>query len=73
MLLQWLLSTIGLFSTTVGALLIFLHLWKSRRFADEWLTPEGKRAYAKHMRLLIIGVGLVVVWVVLQYLSVILT
>jgi hypothetical protein len=63
----WALNTIGLFATTVGALLIFLYLFKSPRFADEWLTHEGKRAYSKHRRLLIIGVGLLAAWLVLQY------
>jgi hypothetical protein len=68
----WALNTFGLFATTVGALLIFLYLWKSPRFAEEWLTPEGKRAYAKHRRLLIIGVGLLAAWLVVDYLAVIL-
>ena len=67
----WILNTVGLFVTTVGALLIFLYLWRSPRFSDEWLSIEGKRAYEKHRRLLIVGVGLLATWVVIQYLSVI--
>ena len=39
---NWILNTAGLFFTTVGALLIFLYLWKAPRFAEEWLSPEGK-------------------------------
>lgn len=68
---SWLLNTVGLFATTIGALLIFLYLWKSPSFADQWLTPEGKRAYSRHRRLLITGVGLLAAWLVIQYLSVI--
>ena len=68
---SWLLNTVGLFATTIGALLIFLYLWKSPSFADQWLTPEGKRAYSRHRRLLITGVGLLAAWLVIQYLSII--
>lgn len=68
----WMLNTIGLFTTTVGALLIFLYLWKSPRFAEEWLTAEGKHAYSRHRRLLVIGVGLLAAWLVLQYVALIL-
>jgi hypothetical protein len=67
MITTWTLDMVGLFVTTVGALLIFLYLWKSPRFADEWLSTEGKRAYAKHRRLLIVGVGLLAAWLVIQY------
>jgi hypothetical protein len=37
----WILNVTGLFLTTTGALLIFLYLWRSPRFAEVWLTPEG--------------------------------
>lgn len=67
----WVLNTVGLFATTVGALLIFLYLWRSPRFAEDWLSPEGKRAYAKHRRLVIAGVGLLAAWLVVQYLAII--
>ena len=65
----WVLKTVGLFATTVGALLVFLYLWKSPRFADAWLTPEGKRAYAKHRRLLVVSVGLLAAWLVVEYMA----
>ena len=68
----WILNTVGLLATTVGALLIFLYLWKAPRFAEDWLSPDGKRAYAKHRRLLIISVGLLAAWLLVQYLAVIL-
>jgi len=69
MTILWLVNIVGLFLTSTGALLIFLYLWKSPRFAKEWLTPEGQQAYAKHRRLLITGVGMLVVWILMQYLA----
>jgi hypothetical protein len=67
----WALNTFGLFVTTVGVLLTFLYLWKSPRFADQWLSPEGKKAYARHRRLLIVVVALLAAWLIVQYLAVI--
>jgi hypothetical protein len=72
MTLNWFLNTFGLYVTTAGALLIFLYLWKSPRFADHWLSAEGKRAYVKHRRLVIMGVALLAAWLVLEYLALIL-
>ena len=69
---SWAIHLIGLFLTTVGTLLLFLYLWKSPRFADYWLTPDGKRAYAKHRSLVVAAVGLIAVWLVFQYLAIIL-
>lgn len=70
--LAWILNTVGLFATTTGALLIFLYLWRSPRFAEQWLSPEGRRAYQKHRRLLTTAIGLIASWLVIQYLGVIL-
>lgn len=72
MVTVWVLNAAGLFLTTAGALLIFLYLWQSPRFAEEWLTPQGKVAYTKHRRLLVLGVGLLAAWLMLQYLAIIL-
>jgi hypothetical protein len=71
MTISWILNAVGLFFTTVGALLIWLYLWKSPQFTEQWLSPEGKRAYARHNRMLIIGVGLLTAWLLVQYLAVI--
>ncbi len=68
---SWLLNIIGHYATTVGALLIFLYLWRSPRFAEDWLSPDGKRAYMKHRRLLIIAVGLLAARLITEYVSVI--
>ncbi|MEW5862252.1 MAG: hypothetical protein AB1773_01485 [Pseudomonadota bacterium] len=70
--ITWILNTVGLFATTVGALLIFLYLWRSPRFADQWLSPDGQRAYQKQRRLLTIAIGLIASWLVIQYVGVIL-
>ncbi len=68
----WILGSVSLFATTVGALLILLYLYKIPRSAEGWQSPEGKVAYAKHRRMLIISVGLLAAWLVIQYLAVIL-
>lgn len=72
MTVAWLLNTVSVLATSIGALLIFLYLWKAPRFAEDWLSPEGKRAYAKHRRLLVISVGLLAAWLLMQGLAVIL-
>jgi hypothetical protein len=69
---NWVLNVVGLFLTTVGALLTLLYLSRSPRFAEDWLSPEGKKAYAKHRRSLIIAVGLLAACLILQYLAAIL-
>jgi hypothetical protein len=66
------LNVVSLYLISAGALLICLYLWRSPGFADEWLPPEGKRAYAKHRQLLIVGVSLLTASLLLQYLAVIL-
>ena len=71
MQIAWWLNAAQIYVTAVGALLIVLYLWKSRRFVDEWLSPEGKRAYAKHSRLLLVAVSLLTAWILLQYLAII--
>jgi uncharacterized membrane protein len=68
----WLLGTVSLIATTVAALLIFLYLWKAPRLADDWQSAEGRRAYALYRRRLILSVGLLAAWLVVQDLAVIL-
>ena len=68
----WILNTVGLPATTIGALLIFLYLWNAPRLAEDWLSPGGKLAYAKHRRRLIVSVGLLAAWLLVQDLAVIL-
>ena len=71
MQITWWLNAAQLYVTGVGAFLIVVYLWRSRRIVDQWLTPEGRLAYAKHSRLLIGAVGLLTAWFVLQYLALI--
>jgi hypothetical protein len=66
-------NIVGMFFTTAGALLILLYLMETPRFAKEFLSPEGQQAFARHRRLLILGVGLLVAWIVMQYVAVILS
>jgi hypothetical protein len=66
-------NIVGMFFTTVGALLILLYLAETPKFAREFLSPEGQQAFARHRRLLVVGVGLLVAWIVMQYIAVILS
>ena len=68
----WILGSVSLFATTVGALLIFLHLWKAPRIVEDSLSPEAKRAYTRHQKQLTLGVGLLACWLLIQYLALIL-
>ena len=68
----WILSSVSLFSTTVGALLIFLCLWKSPRIVEDSLSPEVRSIYTRHQKQLTVGVGLLAGWLLIQYLALIL-
>jgi hypothetical protein len=68
----WLLNTVGLFATTIGALLMCLHLQRAAPLFENPATPEANQVYRKHRRLLQVGVGLLTAWLVLQSLAVIL-
>jgi hypothetical protein len=60
----WILNTASLFTTTIGVLLLFLYLWKAPRFAA--LPPDEKRAYERHRKGLVAGVGLLAAWLLVQ-------
>ncbi len=66
------LNLVGMFFTVVGALLIFLYLSRTPEFARQWLNEDGRKAFARHQRMLTVGVGLLAAWIILQYLEVIL-
>jgi len=68
----WLLNAIGLFLTTVGALLTFLYLYENPRYADKIATSDSGRDYSRHQRKLAWAVGLLAAWLVVQCLAVIL-
>lgn len=65
----WVINAIGFYVTAVGALLIFLSLYKAPRFGELSLTAEEKVAYAKYQQRVTLGVGLLAAWVVVQYLA----
>jgi len=67
----WIMNAVGLFLTTVGVLLVFLYLYRTPRLAQETPAPAGKGA-AGNRNLLIIAVGLLSIWFVIQCLEVIL-
>ncbi len=68
----WILSSVSLFATTVGALLIFLYLTQAPRLVGEGIPAEVKQACEKHRRMMTIANGLLAAWLLVQYLAVIL-
>jgi hypothetical protein len=68
----WVLNSVSLFATTVGALLIFLYLTQAPRVVGDGVPDEIKRSVEKHRRTLMIAVGLLAAWLLVQYLAVIL-
>lgn len=68
----WLMHAISLFATTVSALLLFLYLRASPRFAEDLKTPAVKSVYAKHQSSLSVAVGLLAFWLVIQCLGIVL-
>ena len=67
----WVINAVGLFVTTVGALLLFLHVQRMPSL-EELQTEEGQQAFARQRRGLATAVGLLALWVVLQDLALIL-
>lgn len=68
----WVLNSVSLFATTVGALLIFLYLTQAPRLVGDGIPAEVKKAFEKHRRMLTIANGLLAAWLLVQYLAVIL-
>ena len=68
----WLVNALGLFATTVSALLLFLYLQAAPRFGDDLKTPGVKLAYVKYQGSLRVAVGLLAVWLVIQCLAIVL-
>lgn len=67
----WIVNAVGLFVTTVGALLLFLYLWKTPKLADESPSVGGKSGLANKGPVLV-AVGLLAAWFLIQCLTVIL-
>jgi hypothetical protein len=64
MVTAWVLNAVGLYATTVGALLIYLHL--RRPLAMQIPNSDERTAYERHQRRLRIGVGLLAAWLLIQ-------
>src|SRR5262249_1773085 len=60
----WVLNAVGLYATTVGALLIYMHL--RRPLPIQILNTEERTAYERHQRRLRLGVGLLAAWLLIQ-------
>jgi hypothetical protein len=66
---HWVLETIGLLVTTIGALVAFLHLHRTSREMGEASLPPECAALARDRRLLMITMGLMAGWFVIQYIG----
>jgi hypothetical protein len=69
----WMLNTIGLLATTIGSLIVFLHLHRTSRVAGDAQMNEVCAPLLKDRRLLMITMGLMAAWFVVQYAAVIFT
>ena len=68
----WMLNTIGLLATTIGSLIVFLHLHRTSRAIADARLQEQCAPLLKDRRMLMITVGLMAAWFVVQYAAVIL-
>ena len=68
---SWMLNTIGLLAVTVGALFVFLHLHRSSKEMTAAASHEECAPLLRDRRMLMITVGLMAAWFVVQYVAVI--
>jgi len=68
----WILETIGLLVTTIGALFAFLHLHRTSRAMANAPIPAECAPLMRDRRLLMITMGLMAGWFVVQYIGLIL-
>ena len=69
----WILNTVGLLATTIGVLIVFLHLHRTSRAVGSAPLPEVCQPLLKDRKLLTITVGLMAAWFVVQYVAVLFT
>ena len=67
----WAIKAVGLLLTTVGALLVFLHIHRTPPM-HTLDTPEGRTAFMRHQRGVVVAVGLLSLWILLEALALIL-
>ena len=68
----WILETIGLLVTKIGALFAFLHLHRTSRAMANAPIPAECAPLMRDRRLLMITMGLMAGWFVIQYIGLIL-
>ena len=69
----WVLNTIGLLATTIGALIVFLHLHRTSREIVDLRLHQECAPLLKDRRMLMITTGLMAAWFVVQYVAVLFT
>ena len=69
---SWMLNTIGLLATTIGALFVFLHLHRTSKEVSEAALHKECAPLIRDRRMLMITMGLMAAWFVVQYVAVIL-
>jgi len=65
----WILETVGLLVTTIGALVAFLHLHRTSRELEGRELPPECAPLMRDRRLLMITMGLMAGWFVIQYIG----
>ena len=70
---HWILNAIGLLATTVGALVVFLHLHRTQQLATQLRDHQECAPLLKDRRLLMITMGLMSAWFVVQYAALLFT
>jgi hypothetical protein len=68
----WILEMVGLLVTTIGALVAFLHLHRTSREMANTPVPAECAPLLRDRRLLMITMGLMAGWFVIQYIGLIL-
>lgn len=63
----WVLQAVGLLVTTIGVLIVFLHLHRTSRQLEAKDLPPECTALARDRRLLMIVMGLMAGWFLIQY------
>jgi hypothetical protein len=69
---EWVLQTVGLLVTTIGALFTFLHLHRTSREMEAAALPPQCAALLRDRKLLMITVGLMSGWFLIQYVGLLL-
>ena len=68
---SWMLNTIGLLAVTIGTLFVFLHLHRSSKQMANIHMHEECAPLLKDRRMLMVTVGLMAAWFVVQYVAIV--